>query len=152
MRESNPVIWCFKALIHMEFFFHVDSAPAISPIILTTTWCNGARIYETISGVVHRIPAIRIDRTASSQIGSRPFRPPQEHGSCPSPLPPSLPFLGGRTHADALEHIDQVGVGIDLVQPARHQHTLDDADALCTDLARSEQLSVLTVTDGSTLG
>ena len=45
----------------------------------------------------------------------------------------------GRMHADALEHIDQVGVGIDLVQPARHQQTLDDADALRTDLARSEQ-------------
>ena len=36
-------------------------------------------------------------------------------------------------HADALEHVDQVSVGIDLVQPARHQQSLDDADALFAD-------------------
>ena len=42
-------------------------------------------------------------------------------------------------HADALEHIDQVGIGIHRVQPARHQQTLDDADPLRTDLGRSEQ-------------
>ena len=34
---------------------------------------------------------------------------------------------------------DEVGVGIDLVQPAGDQQTLDEADALRTDLARSEQ-------------
>ena len=45
----------------------------------------------------------------------------------------------GRMNADALKHIDQVGVDIDLVQPARHQQTPDDTDALRTDLARSEQ-------------
>ena len=42
-------------------------------------------------------------------------------------------------HADSLEHIDQVGVGIHRVQPARHQQTLDDPDPLRADLARSEQ-------------
>ena len=42
-------------------------------------------------------------------------------------------------NADSLELIDQVRVGIDLVQPARHQQTPDDAHALRTDLARSEQ-------------
>ena len=45
----------------------------------------------------------------------------------------------GRMHSDALKHVDQVGVGIDVVQPARHQQALNDADALRTDLARSEQ-------------
>ena len=38
-------------------------------------------------------------------------------------------------NADALKHIDQGGAGIDLVQPARHQQTPDDAHALRTDLA-----------------
>ena len=42
-------------------------------------------------------------------------------------------------YADALEYIGQVGVGVHLVQPASHQQTLDDSDALRTDLARSEQ-------------
>ena len=42
-------------------------------------------------------------------------------------------------HTDPLEHVDQVSVGIDLVQPARHQQARDGADALRTDLARSEQ-------------
>ena len=40
---------------------------------------------------------------------------------------------------DALEDIDQVGVGIHRVQPARDQQTLDDCDALRGDLARGEQ-------------
>ena len=43
-----------------------------------------------------------------------------------------------RMCADALEHIDQVGIGIHRVQPARHQQTLDDADPLRAELARSE--------------
>ena len=34
----------------------------------------------------------------------------------------------GRMHADALEHVDQVGVGIDLVQPACHQQTIREAN------------------------
>ena len=44
----------------------------------------------------------------------------------------------GRMCADALEHIDQVGIGIHRLQPARHQQTLDDADPLRAELARSE--------------
>ena len=37
--------------------------------------------------------------------------------------------------ADALEYIDRVGVGNDLVEPARNEQTLDGADALRSDLA-----------------
>ena len=50
-----------------------------------------------------------------------------------------LDGLPGRMHADALEDIDQVGVEIHRVQPARHQQTLDDADALRADLGRSKE-------------
>jgi len=38
--------------------------------------------------------------------------------------------LGRRMLADTLQHIDEVGVGIDLVQPAGNDQALDDADEL----------------------
>ena len=72
---------------------------------------------------------VRAEVGAQGGVGEQRF--PHPRGELDGPV--------GRMHADALKHVDQVGVGIDLVQPARHQQTLDDTDALGTDLARSEQ-------------
>jgi hypothetical protein len=41
--------------------------------------------------------------------------------------------------ADALEHVDQVGVGVDAVQPAGGQQALDDANVPGADLGPVEQ-------------
>ena len=38
--------------------------------------------------------------------------------------------LGSRVLGDPLEHIDQVGVGVDLVEAAGDDEALDDADPL----------------------
>jgi len=38
--------------------------------------------------------------------------------------------LGSGMEGDALEHVDQVGIGIDAVEPASGDQTLDDADLL----------------------
>ena len=47
--------------------------------------------------------------------------------------------LAGGVVTDPLEHIDEVGVGIDTLEPAGHQQALDDADALCADLRAGGQ-------------
>lgn len=39
--------------------------------------------------------------------------------------------VSGRELSDALEHIDQPGVGVDVVQVARGEQALDDADLFC---------------------
>jgi len=41
--------------------------------------------------------------------------------------------------ANALQHIDQIGVGIDVLQPAGDQQALDDADVFGPDLGPVEQ-------------
>ena len=47
--------------------------------------------------------------------------------------------LTRRMQGDALQYVDQVGVGIDLVQPAGRQQALDDTDMPGTDLAPAKQ-------------
>ena len=44
-----------------------------------------------------------------------------------------------RVLADALQDIDEVGVGIHALEPAGHEETLDDADALGAELRPREQ-------------
>ena len=46
----------------------------------------------------------------------------------------------GRMLANPLQHIDEVGVGIDIVQPAGLQQTLDDAHMLGAQLGPAEQI------------
>jgi hypothetical protein len=41
--------------------------------------------------------------------------------------------------ADPLQHIDQVGIGVDTMQAARDDQTLYDADMLGTELGPTEQ-------------
>jgi len=41
--------------------------------------------------------------------------------------------------ADALQHIDQVGVGIDALELAGYQQALNDTDAFRTDLGPAKQ-------------
>ena len=43
--------------------------------------------------------------------------------------------------ADSLQHIDQIVVGVDLVQPASHDQAVDDAHVLRTDFGPVEQPS-----------
>ena len=41
--------------------------------------------------------------------------------------------------ADPLQHIDQVGVRIDAVEPARYDQALDDADVLGAELGPAKE-------------
>ena len=41
--------------------------------------------------------------------------------------------------ADALQDIDQIGVGVDTLQLARHQQALDDADLFGAQFTPAEQ-------------
>ena len=52
--------------------------------------------------------------------------------------------VAGRMTLDALKHVDQVGVRIDALQPARNEQALEDPDVLRPDLRPAEQ-PVLTV-------
>jgi hypothetical protein len=45
----------------------------------------------------------------------------------------------GGVNADPLQHIDQVGIGVDTMQAARDDQTLHDADMLGTELGPTEQ-------------
>ncbi len=47
--------------------------------------------------------------------------------------------LGGRVQRDALEHIDEVGVGIDAVEAASDDQTLDDADVAGAEFGPAEK-------------
>ena len=53
---------------------------------------------------------------------------------------------GGGVDRDALQHVDEVGVGIDVVQPARDDQALDDADMLRAEF-RPTEIPVLSVMD-----
>ena len=44
----------------------------------------------------------------------------------------------GGVKADPLQHIDQVGIGVDTMQAARDDQTLYDADMLGTELGPTE--------------
>jgi hypothetical protein len=48
-------------------------------------------------------------------------------------------------HADALQYVDQVGIGVHPLETTGHQQALDDADAFGTDLGPGKQpvLSVM---------
>jgi hypothetical protein len=50
-----------------------------------------------------------------------------------------IEHLARRVLADALQDINQVGVGVDPLQPAGHQQALDQADALGADLGPGEE-------------
>jgi hypothetical protein len=50
-----------------------------------------------------------------------------------------IEHLACRVFTDALQHVDQVGVGIDPLQPAGHQQGLDQADALGADLGPGKE-------------
>ena len=47
--------------------------------------------------------------------------------------------MSGGMEADPLQHVDQIGVGIDALQAAGGQQALDDADVLGADLGPAEQ-------------
>ena len=47
--------------------------------------------------------------------------------------------LAGRSDADAQQDIDQIGVGVDALQPAGDQQALDDPDALGADFGPGKQ-------------
>ena len=42
-------------------------------------------------------------------------------------------------HRYPLEHVDQIGIGVDAVQPAGHDQALDDPDVLGAELGPTEQ-------------
>ena len=52
-------------------------------------------------------------------------------------------------HADALQHVDQVGVGVHPLETAGHQQALDDADAFRTDLRPGKQPVLFSHGDGA---
>ena len=57
-------------------------------------------------------------------------------------LPPprgQVEHLAGGVDADAQQDIDQIGVGVDALQPAGDQQALDDPDALGADFGPGKQ-------------
>ena len=51
-----------------------------------------------------------------------------------------------RMNAEPLQHIDQVGIGVDAMQAARDDQTLHDADVLGAELGPAE-VPILAVTE-----